>query len=158
LTKRLVDRSKIRAARSGKNVSYIVGIPKAIMSEAGIQDGEEVWIYLENDKIILDRGHIPTLSPDEESFKNIFMQRACEKYKYLLRNKGRNALEFIVGDVRKPFNYSNPEEAGFNIRGWISEEYIENKLLAAILNEGLIERVSSGRYRLTDGGKKYCKH
>jgi antitoxin component of MazEF toxin-antitoxin module len=157
LTQRLVGRSKIRAARSGKNVSYVVGIPKAIMVEAGIQDGEDVWIYLENDKVILDRGHIPKLSRDEESFKNILMQRASEKYRYLLRNRGRNTLDFVVGDIRKPFNYSRPEEAGFNIRGWISEDYIENTLLAAILNEGLIERVSSGKYRLTEEGKKYCK-
>jgi hypothetical protein len=63
----------------------------------------------------------------------------------------------MVEDIRKPSNYVRPEEAGFNIRGWLDEDYIEGTLLAAVLNQGLIERVSSGKYRLTEEAKKYCR-
>jgi hypothetical protein len=37
------------------------------------------------------------------------------------------------------------------------DRYIENTLLPLLIDEGLIESISSGRYRLREDGKRYCR-
>jgi hypothetical protein len=51
-------------------------------------------------------------------FREIFMSRACEKYKHVKRNMCIETLEFIVDDIRRPFNHDYPEKGGFNIVAW----------------------------------------
>ena len=84
------------------------------------------------------------------------MPRACEKYKYVKRKTGIDTLEFLIDDIRRPFNHDLPEKGGFNIIAW-PDHYIENTLLPLLIDEGLIESISSGRYRLREAGKRYCR-
>ena len=58
------------------------------------------------------------MSTEVQKFKEIFMPRACEKYKYVKRNMGIDTLEFLVDDIRRPFNHDYPEKGGFNIVAW----------------------------------------
>ena len=51
------------------------------------------------------------MSTEIQKFSEIFMSRACEKYKYVKRNMGIDTLEFLVDDIRRPFNQTNPKRA-----------------------------------------------
>lgn len=95
-------------------------------------------------------------STEIQKFREIFMPRACEKYKYVKRNMGIDTLEFLVDDIRRPFNHDRPEKGGFNIVAW-PNQYIENTLLPLLIDEGLIESISPRRYRLREDGKRYCR-
>jgi hypothetical protein len=86
----------------------------------------------------------------------IFMPRACEKYKYVKRVSGIDTFEFLVDDIRRPFNHDDPEKGGFNIVAW-PDQYIENALLPLLIDERLIESISPGRYRVREHGKRYCR-
>ena len=96
------------------------------------------------------------MSTEIQKFSEIFMSRACEKYKYVKRNMGIDTLEFLVDDIRRPFNHDQPEKGGFNIIAW-PDQYIENTLLPLLIDEGLIESISPRRYRLREDGKRYCR-
>ena len=96
------------------------------------------------------------MSTEIQKFREIFMPRACEKYKYVKRNMGIDTLEFLVGDIRRLFNHDHPEKGGFNVLAW-PDRYIEKILLPLLIDEGLIESISTGRYRLREGGKRYCR-
>jgi hypothetical protein len=96
------------------------------------------------------------MSTEIQKFSEIFMSRACEKYKYIKRNMGIDTLEFLVDDIRRPFNHDQPEKGGFNIIAW-PDQYIENTLLPLLIDEGLIESISPRRYRLREDGKRYCR-
>ena len=63
---------------------------------------------------------------------------------------GIDTLEFLLDDIRRPFNHDRPEKGRFNIVAW-PNQYIENTLLPLLINEGLIESISPGRYRLKEG-------
>jgi hypothetical protein len=95
-------------------------------------------------------------STEIHKFREIFMPRACEKYKYVKRNMGIDTLEFLLDDIRRPFNHDHPEKGGFNIVAW-PDQYIENTLLPPLIDEGLIESISPRRYRLREDGKRYCR-
>jgi hypothetical protein len=84
------------------------------------------------------------------------MSRVCKKYKYFKRNKNIDYFEFSIEDISKPLHQIKPEDEGFDIRGWNHANYIKDKLLASLVNEGLIEVISDEMYRLTEEGKKYC--
>jgi hypothetical protein len=71
-------------------------------------------------------------STEIQKFREIFMPRACEKYKYVKRN-GIDTLEFLVDDIRRPFNHDHPEKGGFNIVAW-PDRYIENTLLPLLID------------------------
>ena len=96
------------------------------------------------------------MSTETQKFREIFMPRACEKYKYVKRKTGIDTLEFLLDDMRRPFNHDHPEKGGFNIIAW-PDQYIENTLLPSLIDEGLIESISPGRYRLREDGKRYCR-
>jgi hypothetical protein len=96
------------------------------------------------------------MSSEKQKFREIFMPRACEKYKYVKRKTGIDTFEFLIDDIRRPFNHDHPEKGGFNIIAW-PDHYIENTLLPLLIDEGLIESISSGRYRLREDGKRYCR-
>ena len=53
---------------------------------------------------------------------------------------GIDTLEFLVDDIRRPFNHDQPEKGGFNIMAW-PDQYIENTLLPLLIDEGLIESI-----------------
>jgi hypothetical protein len=97
-----------------------------------------------------------TMSTEVQKFREIFMSRACEKYKYVKRSTGIDTFEFLLVDIRRPFNHYHPEKGGFNIVAW-PDQYIERTLLPLPIDEGLIESISPGRYRLREGGKRYCR-
>ena len=73
------------------------------------------------------------MSTEIQKFREIFMARACEKYKYIKRNMGIDTLEFVLDDIRKPFNHDPPKKGGFNIEAW-SDQYIENTLLPLLID------------------------
>ena len=79
------------------------------------------------------------------------MPRACEKYKFVKRKTGID-----THDIRRPFSHDHPEKGGLNIIAW-PDHYIENTLLPLLIDEGLIENISPGRYRLREDGKRYCR-
>lgn len=84
------------------------------------------------------------------------MSRICEKYKNFKRNKNRAYFEFSIEDISKPLDKTKPEDEEFDIRGWNHADYIKDKLLSSLVDEGLIEVISDEMYRLTEEGKKYC--
>ena len=96
------------------------------------------------------------MSTEIQKFREIFMPRACEKYKYVKKVSGIDTLEFLLDDIRRPFNHGHPEKAGFNIVTW-PNRYIENTLLPLLIDERLIESISPTRYRLREDGKRYCR-
>jgi hypothetical protein len=100
--------------------------------------------------------HTKGVPSEVQKFREIFMPRACEKYKYLKRSTGIDTLEFLLEDIRRPFNHYHPEKGGFNIVRW-PDQYIENILLPLLIDERLIERISPRRYRLREDGKRYCR-
>jgi hypothetical protein len=55
------------------------------------------------------------MSTEIQKFREIFMPRACEKYKYVKRVSGIDTFEFLADDIRRPFNHDYPEKGGFNI-------------------------------------------
>ena len=85
------------------------------------------------------------------------MSRIYEKYKYFKTNKKRDYCEFSIEDISKPLNHIKPEDEGFDVRGENDINHIKDKLLASLVNEGLIELISDEMYRLTEQGKKYCE-
>ena len=46
------------------------------------------------------------MSTEIQKIREIFMPRVCKKYKYLKRNTGIDTLEFLVEDIRRPFNHN----------------------------------------------------
>jgi hypothetical protein len=87
-----------------------------------------------------------------QKFREIFMPRVCEKYKYFKRKTGIDTLEFLLDEIRRPFNHYHPEKGGFNIVAW-PDQYIENTLLPLLIDERLIESISLRRYRLREEEK-----
>jgi hypothetical protein len=92
------------------------------------------------------------VSTEIQKFTEIFMPRACEKYKYVKKKMGIDTLEFLVDDIRRPFNHDHPEKSGFNIVAW-PDQYIENTLLPPLIDEGLIESISPRRYRIREASR-----
>jgi hypothetical protein len=100
--------------------------------------------------------HTKGISTEIQKFREIFMPRVCEKYKYVKKVSGIDTFEYLVFDIRRPFNHDPPEKGGVNIVAWL-DQYIENTLLPSLIDEGLIESISPGRYRLREDGKRYCR-
>jgi hypothetical protein len=105
-------------------------------------------------RMILQACTSKAMSTEMQKFREIFMPRACERYKYVKRNVGIDTLEFTVDDIRRPFNHDHPEKGRFIIVAW-PDQCIENTLLPLLIDEGLIESISLRRYRLREDGKKY---
>ena len=84
------------------------------------------------------------------------MSRICEKYKNFKRNKDRDYFEFSIEDISKPLDKVKPEDAEFDSSGSNHADCIKDKLLASLVDEGLVEVISDEMYRLTEEGKKYC--
>jgi hypothetical protein len=84
-------------------------------------------------------------SRDKEIFKRRFIQETCRRYRYLRRNT--NSIEFIfeIDDIRK----SGME--GFE------RSYFVQKLPELEKEEGLIEVVPGGKFRLTSRGIEHCE-
>ena len=76
-----------------------------------------------------------------------FMPRACEKYKYVKRNMGIDTLEFLLDDIRRPFNHDHPERGGFNIVAW-PDRYI--KIPSYLYSLTRVLRLESASYTLKD--------
>jgi hypothetical protein len=58
------------------------------------------------------------MSTETQKFREIFMSHACEKYKYVKRNTDIDTFEFLLADIRRPFNHYHPNKGGFNIVAW----------------------------------------
>jgi hypothetical protein len=44
------------------------------------------------------------------------MSSEIQKFReYIKRNMGIDTLEFLVDDIRRPFNHDHPEKGGFNL-------------------------------------------
>lgn len=94
---------------------------------------------------------------DQEKFRDAFMPKACEKYNYLKWNRYIDSLEFTLHDFGSPQDRIHPDRGGFDMEHVWGRQLIEDEMLHFLENEGLIERMPSGIYGLTDRGKKYCK-
>lgn len=87
----------------------------------------------------------------DDTFRNIFLQRICQRYKYLSRKRNNTEIVFSK-QITKPFS-----EGGLEINEDVFDlPEIQRKLLE-IQTDGLIQLISDNQFRLTPNGIEYCK-
>jgi hypothetical protein len=84
-----------------------------------------------------------------KTFTNIFWQRIAQRYRYLIRNTNFSQFIFSI-HIEKPLS-----DGGLEIEAFEPQEI--QRLLLELQNEGLIQLISDGQFRLTLKGIEYCK-